>query len=320
MRPQGAGRADRREEVVVLQRQVVGVAGVLGLLHPGQLAGRLRRAVIDVIALPGRAAAELRQGECGDVVRLDERPPVVGDSHPAAEFARQEGIPPIVDSRCRADAAHVGADGEVVAHVAEGEVHHREVRDLDIRFIPEPVGVAPVDGDQRIERHLGGAPAGGRPERRADAVGLGQLAQRREVLRLVVELVVDLHGDDRRARVLVVAEEPGELPPDVRVPLADQCEVVRVVGPVCDGQPLQPVGEAAVAGLAVCPRPDPQHDLEPHRLGRLHEAAHVEVEIPSPLAATLLVQDPDQVRGHEVDAARLHLAELVLPPLGRGRG
>ena len=90
----------------------------------------------------------------------------------------------------------------------------------------------------------------------------------------------------------------------------------RIVRAMRDRKRLQPVGEPAVAGFAVRPRPDPQHHLQADGVCQLDEAPHVAVPVPPHLALHVFVNVPEHVRGEHADPAGLHLAQLPRPAIG----
>ncbi len=176
-------RPERGPEVVVAQRQVVRVAGRVRLLRRRALPEHLGGPVVEVVALPRGAAAELGQGERRDVVGVHQRAPVVGDLHAAAQLTGGErprvggAVRGRVSSRGRdGGVAQVGAHGEVVAHGAEHVVRGPERGPAGGGLLPEPVGVARVHRQHTVARQLGAAPPGREPQRHAQAGGLREVA------------------------------------------------------------------------------------------------------------------------------------------------
>ena len=100
-------------------------------------------------------------------------------------------------------------------------------------------------------------------------------------------------------------------------PLVDEREVGGVVGAVGHRGVLHPVGEPAVAHLAVAPRADAQHHVEPEPLAQRHERGHVEPAAEVAMAALGFVVVPEHVGGHHGDAARAHEAQALLPLVAR---
>jgi prepilin-type N-terminal cleavage/methylation domain-containing protein len=70
---------------------------------------------------------------------------------------------------------------------------------------------------------------------------------------------------------------------------------------------LQPVGEAAVADLAVRPRPHAYEGVEPEFVAQLEEFPQRALAAPVVLATHLLMVNPKDVGGHDVNPAGLHL-------------
>ncbi len=208
--------------------------------------------------------------------------------------------------------AQVGADREVVADLAVAEVEGRERRPF-LGVGPEPVGVGAVDGQEGLG-DLGAAPAGGRPDRHTQAEVFGDAAQGGQVLGPVVELVVDLGGDDRAA---VGVGEPFELGDGLAVEGAHQVEVGGVVGAGRQAAFDEPVGEAAVAGLAVRPGAEADDDVEAVSCGGLDEGAQVAVPVPAEAAGLGLVRLPEDVGGDGVEAAGAGVPEGLGPAFAR---
>lgn len=317
--------ADGGPEVVAELRDVVGVAGGLRLLLAADLAGHdggpLGPAGVHVVALPDRAAADLGQGEGGDVAGGHQGAPVVGHVHPAAQLAGGERQRVVVlerDGRRVEDdpverLAQVGADGQVVADRAVPEVRRGELRPLGARVLPEAVGVGAVHGQQRA-RDLRAAPAGGRPQRDAQPEVLGGPAQRGEVHGLVVQLVVHLRGDDRPS---LGVGEPGQPADRLGVEGPHEVEVGGVVGAGAQATLHEPVREAAQTRLAVRPRAEPDDDVQPVRRGELDEGAQVQVAVPAEVTRLRLVRPPEHVGRHRVQAAGPGVTQHLRPALAR---
>ncbi len=129
-----------------------------------------------------------------------------------------------------------------------------------------------------------------------------------------VVFVLDLHGHQGAA---VAPEPPLQLRPDLREEAPDRRQVGRVVAAQRDragvAAGLQPVGQAAVAGLGMHPRPGTQAQQQAGGVRQVDETPQVAPA--APVEATLLglVVVPEDVAGDDVDAARLHAAQLVGP-------
>lgn len=298
-------------EVVADDRQVVGVAGVEGFLHRGGGVHDVGAALVHVVALPGRAAADLCQGQGGHVVRGDAGAAVVGDLDAAAEFAGCVGI--AVEGRTLARgglAAQVGADGVVVAQRGEEVVPAVVACPARVGVVPGGFGVARVEREELVGGQVCHAPRRGGPQSRGDPGVLGHVLEAAQVFGLVVELVLDLDGDDRSAPGVV---QPVQFGADARVVGLDEFEVGGVVGAGPGTGVLYPLGEPAVAGLAVGPGADP-HDGVQSALGdHLQEGPEVPVAVEAEVSAVLFVVVPEEVGGDDVDAAGAHAQQLLAP-------
>jgi hypothetical protein len=125
---------------------------------------------------------------------------------------------------------------------------------------------------------------------------------------LVVELVLELDAEQVRGPAVERGAELAE-------PFGDQGEVAGVVGAVPHAGLLHPVGEAAVAGLAVAPGADPQHHVETLGHAQVDEGGDVEVAAELRLAAPLDVVQPEDVGGDDGDPAGPHQPQPLGPPV-----
>ena len=124
--------------------------------------------------------------------------------------------------------------------------------------------------------------------------------------------VLDLHPDDRAA---VAPVEAVRLRADRVEERGHLLEVDGVILAFFSGD--HPVGKPAVAHLGVDPWPYAHPDRHPVLLAEFQETPEVALAAPVEFPLLLLVEDPDDVGGDDVDPAGLHLQELGLP-LGRG--
>ncbi|BCJ55150.1 hypothetical protein Asp14428_66250 [Actinoplanes sp. NBRC 14428] len=206
-------------------------------------------------------------------------------------------------------AADVGADARVVPHVREEVVVAERRVPGRVGVDPEAVAVAAVQREDLLGGQVGAAPRGGDPQRRGQPGLPGEALEGDEVAGLVVQLVLQLDGEHRAVARAASGEGGGEL----AEPFPDQFQVRRIVGPVPHGRVPDPVGEPAVAALAVAPRADPQDDVEPGRRALVEERADVEVAVEAWRVPMLDVVQPEHVRGHRRDAAGPHLPQPLRP-------
>lgn len=261
-------------EVIGDDGQVIGVTGVVRLLIVLGVVEPLGTAVVQVVALPRRAAAELREGERGDIDRGHQGTPVVGDRHAAAQLTGRVGIAAVVRPRSPwGGRPKVRADGMVVADRGEEVMASHLAGPALVGVLPERLRVAPVQRQQHIRGNVRRAPARRRPQWGCDAHPLGHRAERTQVLRLVVQLVLDLDGHDRTA---LVVRQAAQLLGDARVVRLDERQVRRIVGARGTLLLHQPVGETAVAAFSVRPRPEPDRHVQPELTAQLDEVPDVE--------------------------------------------
>ena len=124
------------------------------------------------------------------------------------------------------------------------------------------------------------------------------------------ELVFQLDADDRAA---VGVEEPLKLLPDRAEPAAHLGEIPLVVRAEPERLFHKPVGETAVAALAVRPRAGTHDNLEALFLRLKHEIADGEIAGETEFALDFFVMDPEEIGGNDVDAARFQFRELGGP-------
>ena len=167
---------------------------------------------------------------------------------------------------------------------------------------PETIGVAAKQREDLALGEIGAAPGRGRPHRCVNSGGPRQPLERDEVTGLVVELILELDSNDRA----VFTDQARELLADRAVPGLNERQVGGIVGPMFDRKLLDPVGEATVAHLTVGPRPNTDHDGEPHLSACLHEGAQIEITLEPVGALFGFVVIPEHVAGHHGDAAGLH--------------
>ena len=89
--------------------------------------------------------------------------------------------------------------------------------------------------------------------------------------------------------------------------------IARVVVTQGKGFLQQPIRETAVAALAVRPRANADHHIQPGPLTFLNEKPYVAVAGEIKFTLDLLVVDPEQIGGNRADSAGLHLAEFRIP-------
>jgi len=157
-------------------------------------------------------------------------------------------------------------------------------------------------------------PAGDGKERRVDAGGDGQLLELGDVFSaaagaVLAVLVLQLGADNGAA---ILPKKTFDLLADFPVEAGDVVEVDGVIGAVV-GDLDEPVGKAAVAYFAVGPRAGAQVDIHPVLRAELDEVAEVAAAGPVELAFNLFMVDPEDIGGDDVDAARLHLENFILP-------
>ena len=126
--------------------------------------------------------------------------------------------------------------------------------------------------------------------------------------------IFQLHGDDGAA---VFPEEPADLDGDFVVEDAGFFEVGGVAAADFQALGEGPVGDAAVADLAVAPRTAADDGFETGVAGGEEEGAEIAAAGPVEAALDFLVMAPKDIGSHNVDTAGLDF-EKFFAPLGFG--
>ena len=238
---------------------------------------------------------------------------MVGGLEARAQLAGGEGVALVGEAPAGAVGVVKGVhpDRRLVACGVEGEVDGGGK--LLCRLRPGRVGVAAEHGEELVHGHfraVAAVPAGGGPEGHVKAHALGEPFQRQEVFGVVHKLVFYLDADDGSA---VLVKEALHLLVYVPVPYLRLLHVAGVVVPDLEGLFQYPVGEAAVAGLAVAPGAYADDDVEPGGLGVCDEFSQVPVagEVEAPLR--FLVVYPEDVGGDGGYASGAHFGKLPRP-------
>lgn len=126
-------------------------------------------------------------------------------------------------------------------------------------------------------------------------------------------LILNLAADDRSAILIVKALD---LAGYLVVEQLDIVEILGVVGADVEVLGKNPVGNRAVAYLAVAEGAYAHDYVHAVLAAQLEEAAQVAVAGPHPLAFARLVEAPEHVGGQDVDASGAHLYDLFLPLVG----
>ena len=284
-------------------------------------------AVIHVVAQHVAAGAQLDIRQRVHALAGEGRAVVVAAHHAAAHLAAGVGL---VLRRIEGLEV-VGADNAVaVIILVDVLLRGGMLAPLAVEQ-PRPEGVSAPQRQKRRRRGRA-APAGAGVEHGAEAAPIGDLPQRQQV-RVAVPpgrkplvghagghlpgrggvhvLVVQLHADDGP----VVREiQPVRLRRDGPIEPLGGPEESRLQAAHLIGLAVEPVRQAAVAGLAVVEGADAQDHLQPVLPAQRHEPAQIAAAVEAERALRLLMVIPEHVRGHDGHAAQLHLDDLVLPP------
>ena len=104
---------------------------------------------------------------------------------------------------------------------------------------------------------------------------------------------------------------------DGLIPAPGVGQVERRIGPRLELRVVHnPVRQSAVPYLGVAVGSDAQVDFQPQLLAQLQEAAEIPAALPRQLALELLVQVPDTVSRHDVDARGFRFHQRVAPVAG----
>jgi hypothetical protein len=120
-----------------------------------------------------------------------------------------------------------------------------------------------------------------------------------------------LHADDWPA---VCPVEALELNANLRVQRCGEVHEEGLQGAQANaGGVDEPVGEAAVAALAMCPRSRANENAQIQRLRRLHKRSQVSLVFPAPHTSLLLMMDPENIGADDGESVGLGRRECVFP-------
>ena len=128
----------------------------------------------------------------------------------------------------------------------------------------------------------------------------------------MLQFVLYLGADDR-ASIFII--QTFELGCNFLVETCNVFQVVGIVGAHFDGACKQPVGQSAVAYLAMTEWTDAYQDLHTMFLAELHESPHVTVVTPIEDAFTFFMDIPENVGGDDGQTAGLHFQDGFFPLL-----
>ncbi len=127
----------------------------------------------------------------------------------------------------------------------------------------------------------------------------------------VVQLVLDLVGDDRAAPVHQLV--PGDDAVHLRQPLVGVAQILRVVGAVAKGLRRQPEREAPAVELRIDVGSGPRNDVDAGIPRRVEDPIHVADAGEVVSAGRGRVIAPREVDRRRVESRRLHLLKYVRP-------
>ena len=269
--------------------------------------------MVHVVAQQVGAGAEFDECHAEGVLRIDVGTAVVGRSHAATQFAGEVGVGlvALVQPLCLL-AQQVGADGCGGAEGLELEGFIVVADSLPDVLVPEAVGIVAIEGHHLAIGH-GGAqlgPAGAGVEGQVETYLGGYALEGHEVLAAATVLVVEL-GSQHGSAVLPL--QPLHLGEDLTV----EALYVRKERGILIAQPAalaeHPVGNAAVAHLAMAEGTQTQDDGHVFLPTDLQEAAQIALSVPAVDALFFLDVVPEYVGGYDGDPALLHFAHLLRP-------
>ena len=125
--------------------------------------------------------------------------------------------------------------------------------------------------------------------------------------------VVQLHADDRAA---VLEVQPPGLLADFRVQAADIPQKVGMHRAHLEGLAVQPVGQSAVAHLAMVEGPHPENHIQAVLPAQFNKPAQIPPPGEVKHALLFLNVVPEHIGGYDVHTTHAHLDDLVLPAGG----
>ena len=272
--------------------------------------------MIHVVAQQVRTRSEFDDGERVAVVGIDVGTFVVGCGHTAAQFARKIGIflVALVDFLLLF-AQQVGSDGGGGAEALEVERLVVVAGRLAEVLVPESVGVVTVERKHLSERYGGRqfGPAGACVEGEIEADVECDSLQVHQVFAAAAVFVVELARHERSS---VLPLQSDDLGVDLAVQFLGITEEHGFAGAQFAALAEHPVGDAAVAYLAVTEGADSEHYGQSLGLADFEEAAQVALSVPPEDAFLLLDVVPEHIGGDNGHTALLHFTHLALPFVG----
>ena len=310
--------AERGLEVVVLHGQVVVVSGggTLGLIEVVDALG-IGASVVHVIAKEIAAAAELDHGERIGIFGVYVGAAVIGGHHATTQLASEVGILFVACGESLALLAQLlGGYGGRGAEGLEVERFVVVAGRLGERALPEAVGIVAIEGYHLAEGHGRGqlGPASTGIEGKVEAYLIGDALEAHEVGAVAAVLIVKLHGDDGASIFPLQALCLGK---DLTVEDGGIVEEEGVFAAGLAALGEDPVGDAAIAHLAVAEGPYTQYHGHMGIAAHLKEATQVALSVPTEHALGLFDMIPEDVAGKERHPTLAHLLHLALPLLGR---
>ena len=179
---------------------------------------------------------------------------------------------------------------------------------------PEAVGVPAEDGQKVLRGHVSIVPARGGVIGSVETSVLSELQQSKHVpgafaRAAKVVFVFDLYADDRTA---IFPELPFYLLANLSIESPNVSQILRVTLPRGSGL-HQPIRQAAIANLAVRPRPYPKPHIHPVFSAKREKLAQIAPPGPIEFSFFLLVINPKYVGGNDIDASSLHFENLFFP-------
>ena len=219
---------------------------------------------------------------------------------------------------CRAAADHAHIAGNTAAKTEGIDFAGWEVSG---RRIPRRIGISAEDRQNRAGGDGRIIPAGYAVERHIEPTGDGELFELEDVPFSTVRgsigvFILKLDADDGAS---VFPEKAVELLANSPIKTGHIFEIRWIVDS-CRSFGDEPVWKATVAGLAMCPWPDPGIEIHMMFGTELRESTKIPVASPVELSFDLFVMNPDHVGRDDVDARSLHFENLLLPFVGWNSG
>ena len=274
---------------------------------------RIGTTVVHIVAQQVGTTAQLDQRHRIGILGIDIGTTMVGRSHSATQLARKVRIllVALVDLLLLLT-QQVGTNSRRRAELLEVESLIVVACCLFRRLVPETIGIVAIEG-QHLAKGYGSTqfgPSCTGVERQVETYLEGYLLEGHQVFATTTVLVVELGSHHGTAIFPLQALYLGE---DLAVEFLGKTEEDTVLFAQLAALLEHPVGDTAVAHLAVTERTQAKHHRHLFLFAYLQESAQVTLTVPTEDTLLLFDMVPEDIGGNDGHPTLLHLPDLCLP-------